>query len=306
MAGGRYWFVATAPYKNMPYTVAVRGVGLANDGPRDVRVEALAVVRMYSPRSPGSGNPASYVPYAVFSNKDGEFKDRSKVIAHPEDGGKGMYVNGKLKIGGKPTLTGDLSVTGKISGLNKLYPKPWGVYKRTQRAAREPMPEVDLAYYRSIADEVYSGDLVLGTGKKATSVDLSHPTVIYVDGKLTIKGKLKGVGIIVAAKGVKIEGDVTYDGGDACWAIISADKVKIKNGAKVYGGIYAHSPKKNKGRIDMAKNSEVVGFVVGDRVKLKKDAKVEWDPRIAPMAGLPGGLPIGGQPLVDVIAWGRL
>jgi uncharacterized Zn-binding protein involved in type VI secretion len=285
----------------MPYTVAIRGKGTARTGGRTVTAESFALLRVYTPAAPASGTPAAYSNYVIFSNRNGEIKDKVKVYGHPELGGKGVYINGQLKFKGKPEVRGDIRITGKFKDLRKVGPWPPGAYKREQRVGREPMPVVDLAYYRSIADEIHVGDLKID-GRKHTNTSLQKPRVIFVDGKVELKGKLEGCGLIIATKEVKIAGDVTYGSKDSAWAIISAGKVSIKDDAEVHGGIYAHSVSKKKGSASVSGSAKVFGFLVADQVKVKKNAVIEYDPLLRSMSGLPGGL--GATPVVDVVFWG--
>jgi cytoskeletal protein CcmA (bactofilin family) len=289
----------------MPYTVAITGTGVARMAGRTVPAQSFAVMRVYNPKVPPSGKPDVYSDYVVFSNHNGQIKDSTKVYGHPEYGGKGVYVNGRLRFRGKPEVYGDIRVTGRFHDLRKVGPWPPGQYKRQQRVPREPMPTVDLAYYKSIADEIHSGDLRID-GRKHTNTSLQKPRIIYVDGRVELKGNLEGYGIIVATKGVRIDGDVKYGSSQSGWAIISAGTVKIKHDAEVHGGIYAHSTKKHKARVEVEGNAKVFGWVVADTVKLKKKAIVEYDPGIKNMQNLPGGTAPTDKPVVDLMFWGAL
>ncbi|MBM3475583.1 MAG: hypothetical protein FJX75_20145 [Armatimonadetes bacterium] len=305
LPGGSYSFKAVGPYKGMPYTLAITGTGIARTAGRTVPAQSFAMVRVFNPKAPASGSPAAYSNYAVFSNHNAQIKDYTKIYGHPEYGGKGVYVNGRLKFKGKPVVYGDIRVTGRFHDLRKVGPWPPGEYKREQRVPREPMPTVDLAYYKSIADEVYSHDLRID-GRKHTSTSLQKPRIIYVEHDVTLKGNLEGYGIIVAGHKVTIDGDVKYGSSQSGWAIICAGKVKIKHDAEVHGGIYAHSTKKHKGKVEVEGNAKIFGWIVADTVKLKKKAFIEYDPAIRSMDNLPGDMGPSDKPVVDLMFWGAL
>ena len=305
LPGGNCSFTATGPYKNMPYTIAVTGTGVATNGNRSVPAKAFAVLRMYNPNDYASGSPQAYIDYVIFSNHNGQIKDNVKIYGHPELGGKGVYVNGKLDVKGKPIVYGDIRVTGKGHNWKNVGPWPPGQYNRLTKVAREPLPTVDLAYYKSIADEVYKGDFRVDD-RHPNGTNWSHPRIIYVDGKVKIKGNFTGYGIIVASKGVEFDGNMMYGSQNSGWAIISGDKVKIKHDATIYGGIYAHSTKKNKGKIEIEGTAHIFGYLVADEVKIRKKAVIEYDPGQKQMKYLPGSMLPTDNPVTDVICWGIL
>jgi len=340
LPSGTFEFTATAPYKGIPGTAHIVATGTAGGGGQanEVKTELDSVARVYSAVGSTKIVPTAIFDYAVFSNHNGELKDKIKVYGHPEHGGKGVYVNGKLKLKGKPQVFGDLSVTGKFKTKDqkKLGPWPPGQYKREEKTPRVTMPTIDLAYYKSIAHEVYEGDLKLNgddaggitvkKGKKDKkgeefSGDLGtpeNPKIIFVEKKLELKGTFTGCGIIVAGKEVKFKDDVVYGSADSQWAILCAGKVKIEGASVIHGMIYAPSsgkektdkdgkvkPGKGKGKIEIKDKAQVFGCVIGDSVKLKKDAVVEWDPLLREMEYLPGTLRPGDPPIIDPLFWGK-
>ena len=72
-----------------------------------------------------------------------------------------------------------------------------------------PPPDFDADEYKSKADIVYNGDKNLsGTINLGTK---DNPKIIYVGGKLYLKGTIHGYGIFIVKEDVEIHGDVIVD-----------------------------------------------------------------------------------------------
>jgi hypothetical protein len=164
------------------------------------------------------------------------------------DGENGdVHVNGDLSWSSYWSLiNGDASATGSISSP---WPRVTGT--RTDGADEVEFPDIDLDYYRSIADQVYTKNHNFNSG-------ITFPSdycVIYVSGRSRVKGTVKGRGIVVVKDRIEISDDLTYADSDT-------DK-----STTVHGFVYAHTDD-DKGEIgeDNIMYSTVWGGIAADVV----------------------------------------
>ncbi len=100
-----------------------------------------------------------------------------------------MTVNGKLYTSGPVINTLFLSSSSTVTGSNNYYVSP-----------------IDLSYYVSRANRIYNGDVKLDHGLQFNS----EYEIIYINGKLTMKGTVSGKGLIVVNGNVEMPGEVLY------------------------------------------------------------------------------------------------
>jgi hypothetical protein len=93
-----------------------------------------------------------------------------------------------------------------------------------------PIPNFNAASYKNDADDVYNGDKTFSGNITLGSKD--NPKIIYVGGKLDIRGTVSGYGIFVVSKDIEITGDLLIDTPDpngSKLALYTSKKLMINN-----------------------------------------------------------------------------
>jgi len=303
VADGTYSFRAVAPHKKIPGTVQILGAGTTKRGTHE---DIFTVLRADWNETPGTVVPSPCFNYAVFSDHNFEMKGNPEVRGHPELGGAGVYSNGNLSFSGSPTVYGPIAASGSITGSPTQIPADAGRYPGH---ARVTMPIIDLDHYRSIADEVWgSGGTVSKSGSITAPLGtFEDPKIIYVDGCLKLTGgvTMTGIGIIVATKGVEVDGNVTYgDPGNDAWGILTAGSFKLDGTATINASVYCHNAT-GDALFDAAGTANVFGAVVADVVTLKGNYRVEWGGETTGISEMPGATVDNGPPAVARVSWKR-
>lgn len=250
---GETWFTVTiVDYPDIPDAVRVTATAHLGD-------DIAAETRIY--RSPEIDH---VFRYAICSGKELK-SSKSKTIG--EDG-----ENGDVRVNGKLEWTSDEAIVNGSVWATETISSPYPIVTGTKTPGADPLefPEIDLAYYMLIADEVYTSNQNYNQG-------ITFPSdyyVIYVDGNVNVQRTVSGRGIIVATGTVNVSDDLTYaDPATDKIVLISGKDILIKfNGITVDGFLYAHKPD-NKGKVgEKNRNSVTVrGGIAGDVVEFTKD-----------------------------------
>ncbi len=243
-----------------------------------------SVVKVVGSFLSNPGEPENPVfDYALFSDADltlsGTFDLTGKV-----------HTNGKATCKGGPKVDGDLSAVGPITikgSANITGSKTSGVPKVA-------MPTIDFAYYRSIANTVYTGDTTL-------SGNTTLNGVTYIDGNATIGGQFSGTGVIVVKGNVSMNGNATLVSSSTDeMAIVASGTVRINGNCRIEGWVYTHNvdvPSEFLGN----GTADIVGGVAADVINCNGTLKIEYK---QPTVNLPGGS--GAPAQFDSISWRRL
>jgi len=267
--------VNVASYDGTADTVVLNSTGNSQG-----QVSIVKVVGCFLRTEPDTQNPV--FDHALFSDADltltGTFDLKGNV-----------HSNGKVKCQGGPSVDGDLSAVGPIT----IQGSATITGSKTSGVPRVGMPTIDLAYYRSVATTVFTGDTTLsGT----TTLD----GVTFIDGNANISGQVQGTGVIVVAGNVRVNGNVTLSSGDDEFAIVATGTVRINGNCRIEGWVYTHNvdvPSEFLGQ----GTAEIVGGVAADVINCNGTLKVEYK---QPTVDLPGGASAPAQ--FDAVSWRRL
>jgi cytoskeletal protein CcmA (bactofilin family) len=158
---------------------------------------------------------------------------------------------------------------------------------------KEPLPVIDLNYYRSIATEYYPGD-------KTFAGNITLNGVIFVDGSVSISGNISGQGMIVARNGISVTGDVVYQSGSDFLALITPNVIKVAGNVRVDGLLYSHNVQLPT-EVDLLGDVVINGAVIGDNIITKGNVQITYDPRIREIS-----LPLPGATMANAVyllAW---
>jgi hypothetical protein len=286
---GEYWFEVSKPAYDeagvpIPQTVEIHAHGKTKSGTQ----EDIRCVGKWLPTI------SAVFGHALFSGHDLRIGGSSYINGRPEVGGQGMYADGNIQvIGNKVSSRGDVTATGDVT---KTYTTVDGEVKRF--SGQIPMPAINLAYFRSIATNTFTGDQTFHSSDPwGGGGTIDNPKVIFVDGFVTINGNFSGTATIVATKGFKINGNIDYSDPGSALALLTPGNVRINGTASVKGLIYAHDVTADATFVGTG-TADIVGGVVADVIDVNGNLNVTYDPRLKNINGLPGS---EGQ--VDVISW---
>ena len=302
LPSGVYSFVAKAPYKGIAGTVEIRGVGISKNGNRE---DLMSVVRPETVDPDDlAAVPAACFSYAMFSDHNFTISGNPSVLSHSELGGAGIYANGNINFNGASSVIhGPISATGTISGTTTQIPADAG---RFQRVARVPMPEIDIAKYRSIADLTYTGSKVrFNSGHNASVGTYADPKVIFVNGSAEISGNFTGIGVMVATNGIKVTGNCTYGDPASSWAFLTTGAFTVAGTAQIHGLVYAHNAQGSAEFIGHG-TPNIFGGVVADLITLTGSYTTEWDGEARQIEALPGTTFPEGPPVIETVLWERI
>jgi cytoskeletal protein CcmA (bactofilin family) len=250
----------------------------------------------------GDGVPET--PYALDTNLDGVadavVKDQNGVPLLYDSNGDGkvdsvkstgpfIYYVDTNRDGIADSPSGNVFSGGDVSygGNNTIN---GGVF---ENQPKEPLPVIDLNYYRSIATEYYPGD-------KTFAGNITLNGVIFVDGSVSISGNISGQGMIVARNGIKVTGDVVYQSKSDFLALITPNVIKVAGNVRVDGLLYSHNVQLPT-EVDLLGNVEINGAVIGDNIITKGNVQITYDPRIREIS-----LPLPGATMANAVyllAW---
>lgn len=124
-------------------------------------------------------------------------------------------------------------------------------------------PDIDYAYYSSIAAVTYVGDQNINT------LSYASDTVVYVNGNVTINlstGKYRGVVTLVATGNIAVKGNLNYQDTNSYLALVTQKTITLQlTATSVVAALYAHKPDKS-GRINIQGVTTVVGTISADDV----------------------------------------
>jgi len=301
---GSYGFVATAPHKGIYGTIEVRATGAAKGGNREQLLVVLHPDKLLG-EGPAQPTAAACFNYAMFADHNVTFNGTPQILAHSEAGGAGLYTNGNIRFNGTSAVVeGPISATGKIYGTVTQVPADAG---RNEGVPRIPMPELDLAALKAIADECYttSGWVGFTSGYDASAGTYAHPKIIYVDGNVKIAGNFKGVGMIVATKQIKVTGNCTYANADSSWAFLTSGSFTVAGTAQIHGMVYCHNV---TGDAEFTGNGtpNIFGGVIADVITMSGNYTTEWDGDPCSIQKLPGTTFFEWPPVIDTVFWERI
>jgi cytoskeletal protein CcmA (bactofilin family) len=218
------------------------------------------------------------------------FSDADMVLTGTFDITGDVHSNGNVTCQGGPSVDGDLSAVGSIAVQGSS-----NVTGSVSPGAEDiGMPTIDLAYYRSVATTVYTGNTTFAS---TTTLD----GVTYVEGDVNISGQIQGTGVIVADGNVIVNGSVTLENpSDDEFAIVSTGTVTINGTCRIEGWIYTHNvsvPSEFTG----SGTAEIVGGVAADVINCNGTLAIEY---CSPSVDLPGSSSSPAQ--FDAISWRRL
>jgi len=268
--------VNVASYDGSPDTLVLTSTGNSQGWASTVKV-----VGCFLRTEPDTQNPV--FDYALFSDADLTLKGTFDLTGD-------VHTNGTATCQGGPSVDGDLFAAGSVSvqGSSNV------TGEISSGAAKIGMPTIDLAYYRSVATTVYTGDTTLsGT----TTLD----GVTFIDGNANIGGQMSGTGVIVVNGSVTINGNVTLQNSeDDEFAIVSTGTVRINGNCRIEGWIYTHS-------VDVPSSfggggtATIVGGVAADVINCNGTLNVTYS---EPTVELPGGDDAPAQ--FDSVSWRRV
>lgn len=250
------------------------------------------------------GNGKAETPYAIDTNLDGipdaVVKDKNGTSLLYDNNGDGKVDSVKSSgpftyyvdtngdgIADSPSGNAFAGGTVSYSGNNSIGGEVF------QNQPQLPLPDIDLNYYRSIAEKRYSGDM-------SFSGNITLNGVIFVEGNVKISGNISGQGMIVSAKGIEVTGNVTYQAGNDFVAFITPGTIKVAGNVTVDGLLYSHNIELPT-EVDLLGNVTINGAVIGDQVTTKGNINVTYDPRIREI-----GLPLPGESYaypITFLAW---
>jgi len=110
-------------------------------------------------------------------------------------------------------------------------------------------------------------------------IDSSSSLTIYVDNKAEFGKKFR------------VEFDPTPDRAEdfVIYGTSNADTIKFDKNTTFIGAIYAPDAE-----IEIGDNSNITGAIIGDEIKVKKNASITYDSDVLNISTPIGGIPIGG------------
>jgi cytoskeletal protein CcmA (bactofilin family) len=250
----------------------------------------------------GDGVPET--PYALDTNLDGVadavVKDQNGVPLLYDRNGDGkvdsvkstgpfIYYVDTNRDGIADSPSGNIFSGGDVSygGNNTINGQVF------ENQPKEPLPVIDLSYYRAIATQYYPGD-------KTFSGNITLNGVIFVDGSVSISGNISGQGMIVARNGITVTRDVVYQSKSDFLALITPNVIKVAGNVRVDGLLYSHNVQLPT-EVDLLGNVKINGAVIGDNVITKGNVQITYDPRIREIS-----LPLPGATMANAVyllAW---
>lgn len=218
---------------------------------------------------------------ALFSNASLALKGTANVSGN-------IMANGNVTINGSPGCTGTISSAGTITGGSG--------FTTQQNVPKEPMPVIDLNYWRSKAS------VVLPSG---SNIPTTVNGVIYVNGDLQLSGtrSITGKGTIVVPGNVTVNSNtvVNLADADSGIAIVCAGSIQTNGNCTIYGFLYAHNVS-NNATFSGNGTANIYGGVVADVIsKANGTLNVTY---VAPTVELPGDTPAPTQ--FAGISWRQL
>ncbi|MHB9036214.1 MAG: hypothetical protein ACYC64_06075 [Armatimonadota bacterium] len=136
-------------------------------------------------------------------------------------------------------------------------------------------PEIDYAYYSSIASRKYLGDTWL-----FFPVWGLPNGVIYVTGRALIGGTYTGLYTIVATGDINVIWPLASANSSSFMALISTEKVKVDNSsAGVEAILYSHKAD-NTGDIEIRGYSSIRGSIAGDDIVVEHDQTINGNNKL--------------------------
>ncbi len=116
--------------------------------------------------------------------------------------------NGDVYINGSLDLNAGMAVNGRVCIAGYLYSSYLLSASASQLTVSGyyQLPSVDLSYYASRANRTFNGDQTFNSG-----LTFNVPyEVVYINGRLTIKGAISGKGLIVVNGNVEVTDELLY------------------------------------------------------------------------------------------------
>ena len=199
-----------------------------------------------------------------------ENKNADDAHALISDGpGPGFRVNGHIKFDSLNTqVTSGAWATTTIATKGAITP---------QHPNSPPIafPEIDYAYYASVADRMYVGD----TSFVAPGIPAN--AVIVVNGKADISGPYAGMCTIVTTDDIRITGSLWPLNQNSHLALITQRHIDVEaEGVLVQAVMYAHKAD-NSGEVHTRRQSiEIVGVMASDDNRTDEDLTIRYDTRL--------------------------
>jgi len=241
----------------VPNTVILESTGVSQGWTSQVKVVGRFL------QNPGTNNPI--FDYAMFSDAELRLGGTADVKGN-------IHANANISIKGNPVVDGDVSAAGSISNGGEV------TGTRTPNAPQVPMPTIDLAYYRSIAQTVVSSGYNFGG---STTLD----GVTFVDGNCSINGSFRGKGVIVCSGNVTVNGNATLESlQDDELAIVAAGSVRCNGNCRIEGFVYTHNLDVPAGFTGNG-TADIYGGVAADVIKVTGTLLLEYREPTLPLPG---------------------
>ncbi len=183
--------------------------------------------------------------------------------------GRGLRANGSITLSSQNNnITTGAWATSTIGAWGTVTP-------RYTNCPSVRFPDIDYAYYGSIATYSYPGD--------ATYTSLSFPgqTVVIVVGRdAYVKGTCSGIVTIVAARDAKINGNLVAADASSCVAVIASRTITIEAAAATVEGIFYCHNSTLTGKVEVKGVTTISGSICADVITTDKTTAFHPMPRL--------------------------
>ena len=223
-----------------------------------------------------SGNSSEFGPnvrilspfdYALVSNGN----INSSNLKTGTSGANGdVYSNGNINISGSSVVNGNALAVGTCSVVTITGAKTVGAPSMTLTA-------IDTAYYSSIADVTYNGNLTWGGGTQLNFTKAYE--VIYINGNLTVSGNdltVSGTGTVIVNGTITLNKSILYANGAAKLAMLALNSISFNDDGIADGFYYAHNLAGTATAVT-TNNELITGCVIADVTTLNSTPTIIHD-----------------------------
>lgn len=169
------------------------------------------------------------------------------------------------------------------STWNNVTTGAWAMTTLTTRGTVTPQysncpriafPEIDLAYYQSIAYLTYSYDITI-SGFNGT---VDH--VVYVNGKASVAGYYRGCWTLVTTGDITIRGDLLPSDSDSYLALVTKSSIIIQTTANNVKAIMYSHKSDSSGQIGVSGYVTITGVAASDDNTTTNSTTFNYDSRL--------------------------
>lgn len=148
------------------------------------------------------------------------------------------------------------------------------VTPRNANCPRVAFPEIDLAYYQSVASFTYNWDVVI------SGFNGPGDYVVYVNGKVNVSGSYRGCWTLVTTGDITVSGNLAYSNSDSYLALVTKARIIIQGPANsVRAVMYSHKSD-NSGEVSVSGITTITGVAASDDNRTGNWTTFNYDPRL--------------------------